>query len=227
MIYARWDYIDRFNGPFISLWSTNPDGTAPQLRVWQLHVQRRSACSRPAPIPGSHKLVFTASAHHSITGGSLALLDTTLGNEFERPLTRLTPEVPFPETEAWADSYYASPYPLSEEHLSGCLERSQAAAAPPDAADDPNNPRNAQGIYLYDAFGNLTLLHRDPAISSTEPLPMRPRLRRRDCRARVDWDGPQEGSFLLQDVYRGLPRSSAARCSGCGSSAFRPKFSRT
>ena len=31
ILYARWDYIDRFNGPFISLWSTNPDGTNPQL----------------------------------------------------------------------------------------------------------------------------------------------------------------------------------------------------
>ncbi|MHC4171272.1 MAG: TolB family protein, partial [Planctomycetota bacterium] len=31
ILYARWDYIDRFNGPFMSLWSTNPTGTNPQL----------------------------------------------------------------------------------------------------------------------------------------------------------------------------------------------------
>ncbi|MBI5397198.1 MAG: discoidin domain-containing protein [Verrucomicrobia bacterium] len=31
ILYARWDYIDRFNGPFISLWSANQDGTNPQL----------------------------------------------------------------------------------------------------------------------------------------------------------------------------------------------------
>ena len=30
----------------------------------------------------------------------------------------------------------------------------------------PPEPVNATGIYLFDAFGNLNLLYRDPAISS-------------------------------------------------------------
>lgn len=213
VIYARWDYIDRFNGPFISLWATNPDGTRAQL-VYGNYTSKPQCVFEACPVPGSHKLIFTASAHHSITGGSLALLDTTLGNEFERPLTRLTPEVPFPETEAWADSYYASPHPLSEDfYLVSWADRRLPAHTlmPP---DDPRNPRNAQGIYLYDAFGNLTLLHRDPEISSTEPLPVRPRLRPPQLPDDVDWEGPQEGQFLLQDVYRGLediPRGSIQR----------------
>ena len=32
--------------------------------------------------------------------------------------------------------------------------------------DTERNPVNAMGLYLYDAFGNLNLLYRDPAISS-------------------------------------------------------------
>jgi hypothetical protein len=213
VIYARWDYIDRFNGPFISLWSANPDGTRSQL-VYGNYTVKPQCVFEACPIPQSHKLVFTASAHHSITGGSLALLDTTVGNEFERPLTRLTPEVPFPETEAWTDSYYASPYPLSEEHY---LVAWSDRKLPPHRLmppDDVENPRNAQGIYLYDAFGNLTLLHRDPEISSTEPLPVRPRLQPPVVPSYADWDGPQEGNFLLQDVYRGLadvPRGAITR----------------
>jgi hypothetical protein len=30
LLYTRWDYIDRFNGHFFSLWSANQDGTNPQ-----------------------------------------------------------------------------------------------------------------------------------------------------------------------------------------------------
>ncbi len=203
IIYARWDYIDRFNGPFISLWANNPDGTRSQL-VYGNYTVKPQCVFEARPVPQSHKLIFTASAHHSITGGSLALLDTTVGNEFERPLTRLTPEVPFPETEAWSESYYASPFPLSETHY---LVAWSDRKLPPHRLmppDDPENPRNAQGIYLYDAYGNLTLLHRDPDISSMEPLPVRPRLRPPTLPASITGDGPQEGEFLLQDVYRGL-----------------------
>ncbi|MHC4178478.1 MAG: HzsA-related protein, partial [Planctomycetota bacterium] len=66
------------------------------------------------------------------------------------------------------------------------------------------NPVNASGIYLYDAFGNLELLHRDPEISSMYPIPIRPRAKPTALPDAVAWDGPQEGRFMVQDVYRGL-----------------------
>jgi hypothetical protein len=204
ILYARWDYIDRFNGPFISLWSTNPDGTTSQL-VYGNYTVAPQCVFEARAIPNSHKLVFTASAHHSITGGSLAILDPARGTEFETPLTRLTPEVPFPETEAWAEMYYAGPFPLSEEHY---LVSWSDRRLPPHRlmpSDDPENPRNALGLYLYDAFGNLTLLHRDPAISCMNPLPVRPRRQPPLLPNRVAKQGDREGRFLLQDVYQGLP----------------------
>jgi hypothetical protein len=204
LLYARWDYIDRFNGPFISLWSTNPDGTRSQL-VYGNYTTKPQCVFEARPIPNSQKLVFTASAHHSITGGSLALLDTARGTEFERPLTRLTPEVPFPETEAWVDMYYAGPYPLSEQHF---LVSWSDRRLPPHRlmpSEDPNNPRNALGLYLYDAWGNLTLLHRDPDISSMNPLPIRRCAAPPQLPDRVAGSGSPEGRFLLQNVYDGLP----------------------
>jgi hypothetical protein len=209
ILYARWDYIDRFNGHFFSLWSTNPDGTGSQL-VYGNYTMRPQAVFEAQPIPGSQKLVFTATAHHSITGGSLCLLDRTRGTEFERPVTRLTPEVPFPETEKNVGMYYAGPYPLSEEFfLVGWSDR----PLPSHKLmwdDDPKNPRNAMGLYLYDAFGNLELLHRDPEISSTCPIPVRQRPKPPVRADVVDWDGPQEGCFLVKDVTRGLDGVSAA-----------------
>jgi len=213
ILYARWDYIDRFNGHFFSLWSKNPDGTNPQL-VYGNYTIRPQCVFQARPVPGSHQLVFTATGHHSITGGSLTLLDRTRGTEFERPLTRLTPEVCFPETEGWPKSYYVDPWPLSEQHF---LTAWSDRPLPPHTLmkpDDPRNPPNACGIYLYDAFGNLTLLHRDPAISSVWPIPIAPRPMPRTIPDAVDWTGRQEGSFLVQDVYQGLdgvPRGTVHR----------------
>ena len=213
ILYARWDYIDRFNGHFFSLWSKNPDGTNPQL-VYGNYTVRPQCVFQARPIPGSHQLIFTATAHHSITGGSLALLDRTRGTEFEQPLTRLTPEVCFPETEGWPKSYYVDPWPLSDQYF---LTAWSDRPLPPHTlmkAEDPRNPPNATGIYLYDAFGNLTLLHRDPAISSVWPVPVAARPVPRRIPDAVDWTGNQAGAFLVQDVYEGLdgvPRGTIHR----------------
>ncbi len=211
VFYARWDYIDRFNGPFMSLWSTNPDGTGAQL-VYGNFTVRPQCVFEARSIPNSHRMVFTASAHHSITGGSLVLLDRTRGSEFEAPLTRLTPEVVFPETEGWPEHYFANPYPLSEEFF--LVAWADRPLPPHTICTDDRNPVNASGIYLLDAFGNLELLHRDPAISSQYPLPVAPRPRPPVLPETVAWEGRAEGRFLLQDVYRGLegiPRGTARR----------------
>jgi hypothetical protein len=203
ILYARWDYIDRFNGHFMSLWSTNPDGTNSQL-VYGNFTKKPQCIFEAQPIPNSRKLVFTGTAHHSITGGSLALLDRRLGTEFERPLTRLTPEVCFPEAEGWPNCYYAAPYALSEKHfLVGWSDR-KLPAHHLMRIDDPANPDNAIGLYVYDAFGNLNLLYRDPKISSMYPIAVRFRYNPPVHSDNVDWEGPQEGRFLVQDIYQGL-----------------------
>ena len=202
ILYTRWDYIDRFNGHFFSLWSTNPDGTNPQLVYKNYTVRPQVACEARS-IPNSQKIVFTASAHHSIVGGSLVLLDRTRGTEGANAIVRLTPEVPFPETEAKIDCYYAGPYPLSEEHfLTGWADHKLPPHCRVDSSEQ--NPANAMGIYLYDAFGNLNLLYRDPILSSSTPLPVRPRTTPPAYPNTVAWDAKQEGRFLLEDVYQGL-----------------------
>jgi hypothetical protein len=203
ILYARWDYIDRHNGPFMSLWSTNPDGTNPQL-VYGNFTVRPQCVFEARPVPGSEKLVFTAAAHHSNMGGSLVLLDRRYGTEELRPLTRLTPEVCFPETEGWPDHFYANPYPLSEQFF---LVSWSDHRLPPHSRldpDDQRNPANAQGIYLYDVFGNLELLYRDPQISAMYPLPVGSRSRPPNLPHTTDWDGARHGAFLVQDIYQGM-----------------------
>jgi hypothetical protein len=202
ILYTRWDYIDRFNGHFFSLWSTNPDGTNPQL-VYGNYTTRPQVKFEARSIPGSHRLICTAGAHHSNVGGSLILLDRNRGTEDSDPVVRLTPEVPFPETEAFTDSYFANPCPLSERHY--LVAWSDRRLPPHCRVDDTNqNPINATGLYLLDVFGDLNLIYRDPEISSECPLPVCPRPMPPIHSDTVAWDGPQEGCFLLQDVYVGL-----------------------
>ncbi len=209
ILYSRWDYIDRYSNPHVSLWSTNPDGSNPQL-IYGNYTWRPQLVYESRPIPNSQKLVFTASAHHSIIGGSLVLLDRSHGTEGDGPLVRLTPEVPFPEVEATIDCYYANPYPLSEEHyLVGWADRRLPPHRRVDDAD--HNPVNAMGLYLYDAYGNLNLLYRDPAISSGNPIPVRARPKPAAYPSIAAADAPREGCFLVGDVYQGLdaiPRGS-------------------
>ncbi|MBI2433590.1 MAG: discoidin domain-containing protein [Candidatus Hydrogenedentes bacterium] len=213
VFYARWDYIDRYNADFMSLWSTNPDGTNAQL-VYGNYTAKPQCIFEARAIPGSPKMVFTATAHHSITGGSLVLLDRRRGTEYDKPLTRLTPEVCFPETEGEPASYYANPWPLSEEHY---LVSWADLALPPHKfmkPDDPRNPANAAGIYLYDAYGNLNLLYRDPRISSVDPIPLQATSPPHQLPDQVDWMAREEGRFFLQDVYQGLsgvPRGAVKR----------------
>jgi hypothetical protein len=204
ILYARWDYIDRFNGHFMSLWSTNQDGTNPQL-VYGNYTTKPQCIFEARSIPNSSKLIFTASSHHSITGGSLALLDRAYGTEQAEPLMRITPEVCFPEAEGWPESYYANPYPLSEDHyLTAWSDRRLPPHHGSGQVTDELNPVNAMGLYLCDAFGNLELIYRDGEISSMNPIAVRPRNKPPAQPSQTDWDGPQEGCFLVQDVYRGL-----------------------
>ena len=196
ILYARWDYVDRSNMPFMSLWSTHPDGTQPDM-VYKNFTWSPHCAFEARSIPNSHKLIFTASGHHSITAGSLVLLDPSKGFDGEEPIKRLTPEVCFPEAEGWPASYYANPYPLSETYI--LTAWSDQKLTP----QGQTNPVNAMGLYLFDAFGNLELLYRDPAISSMYPLPLKPRPRPPVLSSTVH--EPEEGRFLLLSVYDGLP----------------------
>jgi len=195
ILYARWDYVDRNAQPYMGLWSTLPDGTNMRA-VFGNYDQKPLATFEPRSIPGSQKIVFTASGHHSGTGGSLVLLDPAKGDRGNAPLTRLTPEVPFPEIEGWPETFFANPYPLSEDYYLVAWSNQPLGAMA--------GQFTGFGIYLFDAFGNLNLIYRDAEISSMYPMPIRPRQRPLDVASTVDWDGPQESRMLVVDVHRGL-----------------------
>ncbi|MBX7259978.1 MAG: hypothetical protein K1Y02_26725, partial [Candidatus Hydrogenedentes bacterium] len=169
ILYSRWDYIDRDAVTHQNLWSSRPDGTNP-MALWGNATPAPHCTFQIQPIPNSSKMVFTASAHHSITGGSIAVVDPTIANNGEQALTRITPEVPFPEAETRdIPEYYESPWPLSEKYF-------LVSYSPTPLVWEPGaNAPNALGLYLLDAAGNRELLYRDPDIGCSNAVPLVPR----------------------------------------------------
>jgi mono/diheme cytochrome c family protein len=158
-----------------------------------------------------------------MTAGSIILVDPSKGVDGLKPITRLTPDAPFPESEttvpgAWhavmpgTEPYdtpenrrtpghcYRSPYPLSERLFLAAYSFRGLVGEP------RGNPANMFGIYLCDADGNKELLYRDPNIASVWPVPLRPRRRPPVLPPAPGPRVADTGVFVLQDVYASLPR---------------------
>ena len=207
ILYSRWDYIDRDNMPYMGLWAMNPDGTDARM-VFKNYTKAPHCTFEAKPIPGSHKIIFTGSGHHAQTMGSLVLLDPSAGLEGGDPMTRLTPEVAFPEIEGWPKTSYANPWPLSERfHLvawgaEGYLVQGRGGW---DRWHAVQRPRNGMALYLYDAATRTReLLWSDDKISCGDPIPVRPRERPPVIATQLANNAAKEGRFLISDVYRGL-----------------------
>jgi len=224
LIYSRWDYVDRHNMPYMGLWRVNPDGTQP-IHFYGNYTRNPQSMFEPRPIPGSSKIVFTAGAHHANVGGSLVLVDVKHGEDGNDPIERLTPEVPFAESETsgnknvWLHHYYASPWPLSETfYLTGWSWRGLRTHF------SQNDDGARMGTYLYDAFGNLDLLCADPKFQVQHPIPVVPQQTPPIIASTVPPDAPLYGQFLLSNVYKSRkPFPEGARVTALRIVAIPPK----
>ncbi len=221
IIYTRWDYVDRHAVFGEHLWTTRPDGTAPAAFYGNM-TRNPVGTWEPQPIPGSRKVMATAAAHHAMTTGSIVLVDVDRGYDGLDPLTRLTPDVPFPESEfavkqwfnpsgvqasrpdppenqRWPGHSYRTAWPLSEKYFLG------AYSFDPLVGEPLGNQSNMFGLYLVDAFGNKELLYRDMSICSLWPTPLRARPCPPALPAQCDPSAKPEGTFVVQDVYAGWP----------------------
>jgi len=198
VIYTRWDYVDRNAVYYQQLWTVRPDGSNVRA-FYGNHTLNPVGVWEAKPVPGSHRVMATAAAHHAMTAGSIILIDVTRGVDGLEPITRLTPDALFPESEApvskgdkgkgawhapagvteppvvppeqarWPGHCYRTPWPLSEKYFLA------AYSFEPLIGEPSANPPNQFGLYLVDYFGNKELLYRDSEISSLWPVPLRAR----------------------------------------------------
>ncbi len=169
LVFTRWDYVDRDTNVAHHIWVSYPDGRDPRSFHGN-YPANRNRNTRPwmeqsiRAIPGSHKFVAVAGAHHGHAFGSLVLIDHRLEDDGAAgQLTRLTPDMPFPEAEVpyQQAKAFGTPWPLSEmDYL---------------CAYDANMTN--RGIYWMDANGNRELIYRDPEINALSPMPLRARPR--------------------------------------------------
>jgi len=204
IVYARWDYINRHNTWFQSLWVTRPDGTA-TAHFYGNYSRNPCMTSEAAAVPGSHKVVCTATAHHFVSAGSTILIDPRKGQDGMAPIERITPEVKFPETEGWGlKGCYTTPHALSEDlylvsyspqKVNWERSRGRYGGTWPTA--------NAFGIYLIDTLGGRELIYRDEKVSCYAPIPVRPRTKPPVLPNAIESGGDSAtGVFFIQDVHR-------------------------
>jgi len=214
IIYTRWDYVDRHAVFYQMLWTARPDGTG-VAAFYGNNTWNPVGVWEARPVPGSHRVMATAAAHHAMTAGSIILIDPDRGSDGLGPLERLTPDALFPESEVplanlsreeywwagvvdrarievpvearrWPGHCYRSPWPFSEAFFLAAYSFDRLIGEP-----DPNPPAMF-GVYLCDRFGNKELLHRDPAISSLWAMPLGPRERPMNL-AVLDGDAANDG----------------------------------
>jgi len=204
LVYTRWDYVNRHFSYFQGMWVTRPDGAATAL-VYKMSSRNPCMTGEPRLIPGSHKIVSTAMAHHGYTAGSLIVIDPAKGQEGLKPITRLTPEISFPETEPWPKGgAYCNPYPLSEDLF--------LVAYTPDnlVGEGRVQKTEAYGIYLLDSLGGREMIYRDENMSCFAPIPLKPRPMPPALPSLVDAKLNQKsGVFYVGDVYQSTQKIPA------------------
>ena len=202
LVYCRWDYINRHDTIFQSLWTMRPDGTQ-TAHYYGNNSPAPCLISEPQAIPDSHKVVATAAAHHGQTLGTLIVIDPYKGQEHGEPLTWITPELSFPESGVPAGitktemplpedtpekGRAATPWPLSEDLFLCTYQRGLLHA-----------------IYLIDTAGGRELIYADPRTSCFDPIPLRARPMPAAVPSFVAGkDDEKTGVFYVQDVYKSM-----------------------
>ncbi|MDO4584414.1 MAG: hypothetical protein Q4D62_09960 [Planctomycetia bacterium] len=207
ILYTRWDYVDRNAIHYQNLWQTRLDGTDVRI-FYGNNTFVPCGIWEARQVPGSNKIMGIGGPHHGMSAGSVILVDPTQGVDGSRPITRLTPDVAFPETEetlaygtgymdfdtpsrgGWFTNLPGERLPLSESQRRW---PGQTFKSPFPLSEDyfiasfsydriigemGANPPNQYGLYFADRWGNRELIYRDTNISSLWAMPLVPLKRR-------------------------------------------------
>ncbi|MDO5554663.1 MAG: hypothetical protein Q4G68_12970 [Planctomycetia bacterium] len=98
VLYTRWDYVDRDASFYQNLWTTRQDGTDVRI-FYGNNTFSPHGIWEAKPVPDSNKVIGIAGPHHSLSAGSVLMIDPLLGVDGPEPVTRITPEVVYPESE--------------------------------------------------------------------------------------------------------------------------------
>jgi hypothetical protein len=194
VMYLRWEYTDIPHFVSRILFQMNPDGTEQRARYGS-NSYWPNAMFYARPIPGkASQFAAIVGGHHDVPRmGELVLFDAALGHqETEGVVQRIPGRGETVEAVIRDDLVKATwpkflhPYPLSEKYF---------------LVSAKLNEKSTWGVYLADAFDNLTLIHEEKGYALFEPLPLRSRPTPPIIPERVD-DG-EDATIYMADVYTG------------------------
>jgi len=208
IIYLRWEYTDLPHSNSRILFHMNPDGTG-QMEYYGSNSFFVNSFFYARPVPGHPtKVVGVATGHHGVArAGRLLVVDPALGRheadgvvrEIPGWNRRVEPIILDPLVDGvWPQ--FLHPYPLSDKYVL------VSARPAPDAL---------WGIYLVDAFDNMTLIKQVDGHALLEPVPLRPTSRPPVIQDRVDPER-RDAVVYMTDVHvgdglKGVPRGTVKK----------------
>ncbi len=205
IIYTRWEYVDRAACPIQSLWAINPDGTA-LSGFYGNRVLSPGTFMDAQPVPGTPRIVATATNHNGSCRGGIVEIDPAKGANAPESVRNLTPEI-----DIYAHRIGGGPYGngMLDSGIRGQYEK-------PLAIDEHRLLVSKGGaIQIRDFDGNAaTILFPQDGLGFYSPQPVRaqtpppvPVGRTLDRMVQLPEDGSVSGAWatvFLQDVYQGL-----------------------
>ena len=184
--YTRWEYQERGLTQIQSLWTVRPDGTWADA-LFKQHLDNPWALEDVRSIPGTdnRKLVAIAAGHHTLAAGPVVVITPAMGMNAAEAIRIVTPGVTPPEGGMAGTptaeggvidngGHYMTPWALSDKYflVSYSYDNSWPQGFPEYYRGEDET---GYALYLIDVFGNKELIYRDPEISSSLPIPLRPR----------------------------------------------------
>jgi hypothetical protein len=156
VIYTRWEYTDKEQKRVQALWTMNPDGTGVRA-FWGNQSVWPDMLVEPRPVPADSRIMFTGVGHHRWFQGSIGVIDPAKGMNYPDGITKVTPEVPWPEVgngpaeKAETEAYEPGPYPAY---------KTPYPIGPHDFLVSILHPKTKKfSLYLMDLQGNRELIY--------------------------------------------------------------------
>lgn len=195
VMYQRWEYSDLPHSNSRLLFQMNPDGTN-QSELYGSGSYFPNSFFYARPVPGHRsRVVGIATGHHGVArAGRLLMLDPAVsrseaeGVVHEFPFRARKVEAIVKDQlvkDVWPQ--FLMPWPLDENHVI-------VSCKPAPSAN--------WGIYLVDAFDNMTLIHEVAGQALFEPIVLQKRAAAPVIPDRTN-PGRSDATVLLSDIYQG------------------------